>query len=151
MRAGKSMKYISEIFALNLPCSLETCGDWHTSGINWDNLRFKESDDSVFKDYGIEECDCVPEHPGVYKIANTLRALLDLLSEGNFGVAQGAKEDFICNDKYTSEFFNKVILLRNNKNWSDIDRFMGREYKMDWVRFAEGYGSAKSGLEGNSQ
>ena len=29
------MKYISGINALNLPCSLDTCGDWHTSALQW--------------------------------------------------------------------------------------------------------------------
>ena len=129
------MKYISGQFALNLPCSLNTCGDWHSSALNWDKLSFKESGDSLFGEYGIEECSSVPEHNGVFKIANTIRALLDLLEEGNFAVAQGAKDDFICNDEYTTEFFNKVKLLKGNSNWGDINRFMEREYEMEWVQF----------------
>lgn len=43
-------------FVLNLPCDLETCGDWHTSAMNWANLRFSEPDGSIFGDYGIETC-----------------------------------------------------------------------------------------------
>lgn len=131
------MKYITGQFALNLPCSLETCGDWHTSAMNWDRLRFAESDGSIFGDYGIEECSDVPEHEGTFYIADTLRALLDLLIIGNYGLAQGAKEDYICNDKYTEEFFSKVIQLKNLDNWKEIDKFMGKEYMMEWVRYKE--------------
>jgi len=32
------MLYLSGIHALNLPCDLLTCGDWHTLGINWGNI-----------------------------------------------------------------------------------------------------------------
>ena len=106
-----AVRYISGVHALNLPCSLDTTGDWHTSAIQWDSPWMLESDGSIFGNYGIETCDCVPEHKGVFYIANTLRALLDLLSTGNFGLAQGARDDFICNDAYTQEFFSKVWQL----------------------------------------
>ena len=117
------MKYISGAFALNLPCSLDTCGDWHASALDWSKLELRESDNSIFGEYGIERCNCVPEHTGEFNVANTLRALLDLLADGNFAVAQGARDDFICNDKYTDEFLIKCIILRN--------RFTHDYYKRD--------------------
>ena len=131
------MKYISGIHALNLPCGLETCGDWHTSALRWNNVKDKmlDSNNSIFGDWGIEECSCVPENPGKYFIANTIRALLDLLVESNFTVAQGMKEDFICNDNYTDLVFEKVIILKNNHNWKDIDKFIEREYKLQWLNY----------------
>jgi len=133
------MRYISGIHALNLPCSLETCGDWHTSALHWDNIDSKlvDSEDSAFGDWGIEICDCVPENPGTYYIANTIRALLDMLYKGNFELAQGMKEDFICNDKYNSLVFEKVLILKNNNNWSEIDKFIEKEYKMQWINYKE--------------
>ena len=96
-----------------------------------------ESDGSIFGNYGIETCDCVPEHKGVFYIANTLRALLDLLSTGNFGLAQGARNDFICNDAYTQEFFSKVWQLRGTDFWLGIDAFMKHEYMLEWFRYVE--------------
>lgn len=36
------MKYVSLIHALNLPCSLDTCGDWHTSALQWDSPNILE-------------------------------------------------------------------------------------------------------------
>lgn len=36
------MRYITGIHALNLPCKLETSGDWHISAIQWDFPKVKE-------------------------------------------------------------------------------------------------------------
>ena len=77
-----------------------------------DNLRFRETDGYIFGDYGIETCDCVPEHKGTYYIVDTLRVLLELLEIDNFAVGQGTKNDYICNDMYTNEFYKKVMMLR---------------------------------------
>ena len=83
------MRYLSGIHALNLNCSLDTCGDWHQSALRWEELDWRESDGSVWGDYGIEENSHIPKHPGTYKTANHIRALLDLLADGNTALAQG--------------------------------------------------------------
>ena len=132
------MLYISGHQALNLPCSLETCGDWHTSALRWDKLDLRESNNSIFKDYGIEECASVPYHKGKYMIANTIRAALDLMIDSRFGVLQGLKEDYICNDKYTEELFNMVLKLKDEHNWENINQFMKREYLLEWCEFIGG-------------
>lgn len=129
------MKYITGIHALNLPCSLTTCGDWHCSALQWEIPNFRESEDSFFGDYGIEYCSVVPENEGTYAVANHIRALLDLLELGNYSTAQGMDEDFIGNDKYTREIFDKVALMRNLPNFCEIDRFMGREYYGKWLDY----------------
>lgn len=133
------MMYITGQQALNLPCSLETCGDWHTSALQWKKLNMRESNESLFGDYGIEVCDKVPENRGIFYTANTLRALLDLLLEGNFALAQGANNDFICNDKYNKEFMSKVMMLRDQAHWDKIDYFMGREFLFEWNKFKSSY------------
>lgn len=132
------MIYLSGIHALNLPCDLQTCGDWHTSGIDWKGIALLNSDNSIFGDYGIE-CDrTIPENDGTFNIANHIRALLDLLAQGRFGLAQGMNKDFICNDVYTEEIFRKALLMKPLDNWPDIDRFMGREYHSKWLDFKGG-------------
>ena len=133
------MLYISGIHALNIDCNLLTTGDWHRRAIHWDVLlqRLRESENSIFGNYGIERnktLSFIDEQP-VYNVANHIRACLDLIEEGNFSVAQGMNNDFICNDEYDEEIFNKVMLLKNKKNWHDIDHFMEKEYKMKWLRF----------------
>jgi len=47
--------------------------------------------------------------------------------------------DFICNPKYDEEIFKKVYELKNLKHWEQIDKFMGREYAMKWLRFKGEY------------
>ncbi|MDR1620561.1 MAG: hypothetical protein LBS18_07870 [Clostridiales bacterium] len=97
-----------------------------------------DTEKAFFKDYGIELDKTIPEHSETYAVANHIRALLDLLELGNFSVAQGMNRDFICNDNYTSEIFNKVSMMRNLPNWQDIDCFMIKEYYMKWVDFKKG-------------
>lgn len=133
------MKYLSGIFALNLMCKLDTYGDWHTSAIDWKKLRFWESNNSIFGDYGIEKNRITPENDGKFNVANHIRALLDLISVGDFSTAQGMRDNFICNDKYTPEIFNKVIMLKKQNNWAAIDKFMGQEYMMQWINYKRRY------------
>lgn len=129
------MKYVSGIHALNLVCSLDTCGDWHQSAIQWDNIPMRESNGSIWGDYGIEHNRKIPEHSGQYNVANHIRALLDLLEDGNFTVAQGMRKDYICNDRYNREVFEKVFMLKNTSGWDKLDRFMGREYCGKWLDY----------------
>ena len=129
------MRYITGVHALNLPCSLETCGDWHCSALQWEKPNIRESEHSFFGDYGIEQDVTIPEHAETYAAANHIRALLDLLELGKFSVAQGMNRDFICNDRYTEEIFDKVYSMKSLPGWHEIDRFMGREYYGKWLNY----------------
>ena len=132
------MLYISGVHALNLECSLETCGDWHTSALRWKDIEFRESDGSVFGVWGIECGHKIPERSEDYMVANHIRALLDLIVEGKFSVARGMREDFICNEKYTPLVFDMVYRLKALENWENIRDFMKKEYKMSWLRYLDG-------------
>ena len=143
------MIYLSGIHALNLRCNLNTGGDWHIGALKWEDLTWLESENSVFKNYGIEKGRPLTfiqdKYPDVYNIANHIRACLDLLEMGNLALPQCMRRDFIVTDEYDQEIFEHVIMLKNNVNnkewikrkitWNDIDRFMGREYEMKWIRF----------------
>lgn len=126
------MLYISGEHALNLPCSLDTCGDWHTGALQWEKLRLRDSRDSVFGDYGIELRNDIPGHPGYYYVANHIRALLDMVADGDFPLAQGMADDFICNPKYDEEVFEKISELKGGKNWDQIRLFVYKEYGKRW-------------------
>ncbi len=134
------MKYVTGIFALNLPCSLLTCGDWHCSALRWNNVNLQESTETVFGDYGIETDKEIPEHEGKYNVANHIRALLDILVDGKLTLAQGMCKDFICNDDYSQEIFEKVLLLKDNANWKKIDEFMKKEYMLKWINYTKTLG-----------
>ena len=133
------MKYLSDMHALNIECELETCGDWHQSCMDWDNINncLRESDDSVFGDYGIEQDKVLKflNDKPIYNVANHIRACLDLIADGNFGLAQGMREDFICTRKYDNEIFEKIMLLKSSESWEKIDAFMGKEYMMRWLNY----------------
>ncbi len=129
------MKYLTGIHALNLNCSLDTCGDWHTSSLKWENLTLRDSEKMFYKDYGIEPPVHIPNHTEKYFVANHIRALLDLIEEGNFTVAQGMNEEFICNPLYDEEIFFMVYKLYNNINWDKINGFMKKEYKTKWLKW----------------
>ena len=132
------MKYISLIHALNLPCNLQTCGDWHCSGLQWDNPNILDTKDSIFGDYGIERNKTIPEHSGKFNVANHIRALLDLLYLRKFTVAQGMNKDYVCNSKYDKEIFELVMKMNNLPYWNEIDLFMTKEYLRKWVNYKRG-------------
>jgi len=129
------MHYITGIHALNLPCGLMTGGDWHRSALRWKNITVRDTEQSFFRNYGIEHDKRIPENEGTYAAANHIRALLDLLEMGKFSVAQGMNRDFIGNDDYNEEIFNKVASMKVLPQWPEIDRFMGREYYSKWLDY----------------
>ena len=132
------MIYLTGIQALNLPCKLDTCGDWHCSGLRWDVVNLRDIKDTLFGDYGIELNKKIPEHTEQYNVANHIRALLDLIEDGNFSAAQGMKNDFICNDAYNEEIFSMVYKLCSKENWDKIYDFMHKEYKRGWRSWMNG-------------
>ncbi len=131
------MKYLSGIHALNLPCNLNTCGDWHCSGLQWERLHLYESEKSLWGDYGIEQQRKIPflSENETFNIANHIRALLDLIYESNFAAAQGMKEDFICTDEYNKEIFDKIVLLKTFSHWDKVNNFMKAEYGNEWDNY----------------
>lgn len=129
------MRYVTGIHALNLPCKLDTVGDWHQSAIQWEHPQMRESCNSVFGDYGIESNHYIPDHKGKYNVANTIRALLDMLDSGDFTNAQGMNHSYVDNPKYDKEIFDHVIMLSKNDNWGKIDDFMKKEYKIKWLKY----------------
>lgn len=120
---------------MNIPCGLLTTGDWHTYCYNWENPETAESEGSIFGDYGIEGPREVFPIEGEHYIADHIRASLDLIAAGRFGLAAGMKEDYISNDGYTPEIFEKVMQFRSTGLWPCVDDFMNREYRMEWIRY----------------
>jgi hypothetical protein len=127
------MEYITGMHALNTNCDLDTAGDWHYSSLDWSHPKTMDSTESVFGNYGLER----KREGGNLPVANHIRALLDMLAEGNFSDSRGMRDDFISNDEYTGEIFDKVFLLRKNELWNEIDAFMRKEYMLEWVNYLE--------------
>lgn len=131
------MRYVTDIHALNLTCSLGTTGDWHASSLQWDHPRMLESEDSPWGDWGIEapSAATLPGHPGeAYNVANHVRALADMVAQGRFIPAQGMSQEFLDGDEYDEELFEHILMLKGSPRWDDIDRFMRKEYRLKWAK-----------------
>ena len=131
------MKYITGEFALNIPCSLKTTGDWHYNSYPLEKAKELETDNSFYKDFGIEKHIIKGKN---YNIANHLRAILDLIINKKFGYLKGFKNDFIVVDDYDTIFFDNVYKLRNSKIWNDVDNLMKNEYMLKWIYYKENKG-----------
>ena len=141
------MKYISGIFALNIPCPLGTTGDWHRSSLTWNKLRLHESDDSVMKEKGIEKDVYVRELGGRYNVANHIRAIADLLDDGDYVTAEGMRNDYLDDDRrFDRTLFEYVYALRKTKSdrdWWRISLRVEQEYMLKWLKFLEEKGITK--------
>lgn len=131
------MKYITGIKALNIDNRLNTCGDWHTSALDWQNIELAESDGSLLGDWGVETEKIIPEHDNTYNVANDLRAILDLMASGHIRFLRGFKRDFIDTDEYDDVFFEKAYMLRELDNWGEINYLMRNEFRQKWVDFID--------------
>ena len=130
------MQYISGLHALNVPCHLETCGDWHLPPpVSEQHPLLWNSERSLFGEEGIEKGR--EYHGRIYPIANHIRACLDMLQAGDFSNLQGMRHDYICTDRYDDKIFHDVWKMRVLPSWEAIDHFMEKEYLMKWVRFRE--------------
>jgi len=141
------MRYISGIHALNIPCQLNTTGDWHASAIQWQNPHWRDTKNAFFGDWGIEQGHEIPEHQGTFAVANHLRACLDMLEEGDYSNLCGMYHDYLGNDIYLSIFFQKVWSMHNLANWPEIDCFMEKEFLMKWLRFRQNVSRGDSNAE----
>ena len=133
------MIYLTGTHALNLTCSLETCGDWHTSALAWKELHLSDTDNSIYGSWGIESEIKAPNGK-MYKHADHLRAILDIMEDDKWFMLRqmkGFKEDFICTDIYDDIFMSKVFMLKYKSNWEEINKLMKMEYKCKWLKYLE--------------
>lgn len=131
------MKYITGLFALNIPNSLNTSGDWHTSGLDWSKVKEVNSSDSILKDWGIEQGKEIPEHMGLFNVANDLRAILDIMLKGDFKILKGFRNDWVDTDEYNKVFFEKVWIIRDLVDFERLDNLMSKEFMYEWDKFKE--------------
>lgn len=132
------MNYISGYYALNIPCSLDTTGDWHQSSLPWEKMQLSDSEKSPLGDWGIEQNVYVYPLHGRYNVANHIRACLDFLVTDNYSHASGMREDYIANDKYNDIIFTQVYKLKDMvspEKWQKISKTMEKDYKLEWLHY----------------
>ena len=119
-------------FALNIPCSLKTAGDWHHTSFPVAKATLYDTNNNIYNDYGIEK------HVinGIeYNVANHIRAILDLILNNEFGYLKGFKDDFLVVDDYNTTLFELVYRLKNSKYWDEINKLMKDEFMLEWIDF----------------
>lgn len=129
------MKYVTGVNALNFNCVRNAYGNCDAALSKLEGAEVKETEGSIYGEYGVLAFDGVPGYAGTLYVANMLRALLDLLVDGDFTSAEGARDTYIRNDAQSREFMEHVAELNGLVPWGPIDAFMRKEFMMDWIRF----------------
>lgn len=140
------MDYLTGRYALNIPCKLNTTGDWHYCTLDWDNPLILNSDDSIFGNYGLEPCNQDYHRNSPPFKANHLRACLDLFALNKLGSLQRLRADILGNDEYTEELITKLYLLKGVAHWKAIDAFMLKEYPRAWTAYKELRGDSDASI-----
>jgi transcriptional regulator with XRE-family HTH domain len=136
------VKYLSMMYAFNTrPKTLtKTFGDWHQFNYFYD---LKDTDlikigDNPLGAWGIDNSVQTPKYNNTkqrYKVANHLRALLDLLYYQRLPKAKEALADFIGTDEYDLLIFEKVALFKTLPHWAKIDNLMDDHFTTKWRKY----------------
>lgn len=136
------MQYITGIVAFGVDCKRDSVGRWNTTKSEFldDNLFvLKDSNESPFKDYGIEENKIIPYREYcTYNVADHVRAYCDLLYEHNFDFLKDAFSEYIRSMKCRKDIFMLVYgKLRNLAGFKEINEFMVQEFGNAWVSYID--------------
>lgn len=145
------MKYITGIIALGTECRLESKGIWNVRKkdfLNEDNMKLIESDDTPFKDWGIEKDKIINYHEfALYNVANHVRAYIDMLYFGKFEEAKGLFAEAIDNAKCRSDIFMLIYgKTRHLAEFTEIDEFMTEEFGNAWIAYKDAVHSSAEHL-----
>jgi transcriptional regulator with XRE-family HTH domain len=118
----------------------KTSGDWHPFSYLYElkDADFVEIGQNPFGAWGIDNNVKIPKYNNAkryYKVANHLRAFLDLLYYQQFTKAKEALEDFIVTDAYNAVIFRKVALFKKSLDWSKIDSLMDNYFATQWRKY----------------
>jgi hypothetical protein len=132
---GIMTQYVSGLHALNLGDRRATPGDWHYSSMDWKRPFMLDSSTSPFGEWDIHE----GQVPGMGRVpvAGHMRACVDLIEQGQYGSAQGMRDQFLDNPSTTLPIMQQVWKLRGRQQWPQIDWLMGHEYYGQWLDFKE--------------
>lgn len=146
------MQYLTGRLAFGVYCEDDSCGLWNITKAEWldDSLmQLRESDDSPFKHYGIEENKIVPYHEFcTYNVASHTRAYLDMLYEERFDELRGLFAEAINSAKARSDIFMATLSrLRKTGKYLTINKFMTEEFGSAWESYCQCVHSAMMNIE----
>lgn len=136
------MRYITGIIAMGTECSLNTPGLWNIPKETYlDEEIFKnvESDDSPFKDWGIEKNKIIKYREfSLYNVANHVRAYVDMLYDGKFDELKDVFFEAINDSKSRLDIFMLVYgKLRHLAQFKKINKFMEEEFGNAWLSYID--------------
>lgn len=135
------MIYLTGMISFGIPCLLDSRGTWMYSKAEFSNPEYmvsRESNESVFKDFGIEKDKIIPYYgdDSLFNVANHVRAYLDILSWGQYDELKGVFYDYIFSMDCRGMIFDSVYkYLRFGKSFQDINRFMSEEFGNAWLSY----------------
>ena len=135
------MKYISGMICFGIPCREDSVGTWLYTKQDYtdpDNLKLYESDDSIFKDLGIEQDKIIPYHDDgeLFNVANHTRAYLDMLANCEFDKLRDVFYDYISSKHCRYVIFRETYTrLSKLDTYKDIHKFMSEEFGNAWMSF----------------
>ena len=146
------MKYLTGILAFQVPCELDSLGLWNMSKKSftdeslWD---MRESDESRFKDWGIEKDKIIPGRDyTLWNVANHVRAYVDMLEGKQFDKLKGLFLEAIFEPKCRQDIFMLTYgKLRHLADWSEYNRFMKDEFGNAWMSYIDSIHSVAAHIE----
>lgn len=136
------MQYLTGLLAFGVECERDSVGLWNLTKdqfVDSELYQLKNSEESPFKDYGIEVDKIVPYHEYcVVNVADHVRAYCDLLYEGRFDLLKDLFEDSIRSLKCRKDIFMLVYgKLKYLAEFHEINEFMTEEFGNAWISYIE--------------
>lgn len=136
------MQYLTGLLAFGVECERDSVGKWNITKSEFlDDSLFimKESDESPFKNYGIEENKIVPYREFcTYNVADHVRAYCDLLYDHKFDILKDAFAEYVRSLKCRKDIFMLVYgKLRHLAGFHAINEFMTDEFGNAWISYID--------------
>ena len=136
------MRYVTGIIALGTECELNTPGLWNIPKevfIDEKMCKNVESDESPFKDWGIEQNKIIKYREFcLFNVANHVRAYVDMLYDGKFDELKDVFFEAINDSKSRQDIFMLVYgKLRHLAQFKKINEFMEQEFGNAWLSYMD--------------
>lgn len=136
------MRYVTGIIALGTECELNTPGLWNIpkeTFIDEKMCKNVESDESPFKDWGIEQNKIIKYREFcLFNVANHVRAYVDMLYDGKFDELKDVFFEAINDSKSRQDIFMLVYgKLRHLAQFKKINEFMEQEFGNAWLSYMD--------------
>lgn len=136
------MKYISGIPALGVPCKRPSVGKWNVTKrefLDENIFKLRDSEDSPFKNWGIEENKIVQYHEMcTYNVADHVRAYMDMLYDCEFETLKDLFYECINSSECRKDIFMLTYgKLRNLAQFHEINEFMENEFGNAWISYVQ--------------